>query len=221
LPPDTLGCVISRAQLLLYGGRYPDAWLGTEPEQVYEMIGWEDDRARSQLLRADAACRIGELDSMRQSLESAARWILHSGSVEHLCLYHLVRCRTAKKAGDIQAAQLAVDEGLHLARRCGLVLYHVELLSMRAELLMVSAEAVGAEDSAREAMGLASSSGCQFVWGVAEAGQLLGRALVRQGRLNEALAALEEVRSLRARIGDGRVRQTETLIESINLGHEH
>ena len=194
LPPDTLGCVISRAQLLLYRGRYPDAWLGSQPEQVYEMFGWEDDRARSQLLRADAACRMGELDSMRQSLESAARWILHSGSVEHLCLYHLVRCRTAKKAGDIQAAQLAVDEGLHLARRCGLVLYHVELLSMRAELLMVSAEAVGAEESARVAMGLASSSGCQFVWGVAEAGQLLGRALARQGRSNEALAALEEVR---------------------------
>ncbi len=91
---------------------------------------------------------------------------------------------------------------------------------MRAELRMVSAEAIGAEDSAREAMGLASSSGCQFVCGVAEAGQLLGLALARQGRSNEALAALEDVRSLRARIGDARVRQTETLIESINLGHE-
>ena len=220
LPPDTLGCVISRVQLLLYTGRYSDAWLGTQPEQVYEMIGWEDDRARSQLLRADVACRMGDPDSTRQSIESPGRWILHSGSVEHLCLYHLVRCRSAKKAGDIQGAQLAVIEGLHIARRCGLGLYHVELLSMQAELLMASAQAVGAEDSAREAMRLASSAGCQFIWGVAEAGQLLGRALARQGRSEEALAALEEVRSLRARIGDVRASQTEALIESINRGHE-
>ena len=54
---------------------------------------------------------------------------------------------------------------------------------MRAELRMVSAEAISAEDSAREAMGLASSSGCQFVCGVAEAGQLLGlRSPGRAGR---------------------------------------
>ena len=157
---------------------------------------------------------------MQIALDQAAAWVLHSGSVEHLCLYHLVRSRIAKRAGEGLAARLALEEGLHLANRCGLVLYHIELLSMRAELLMASAQAVGAEDSAREAMRLASSAACQFIWGVAEAGQLLGRALARQGRSEEALAALEEVRSLRARIGDVRASQTEALIESINRGHE-
>ena len=42
-----------------------DAWLPTEPEQLYEMIGWEDDRTRCRLYRAEVASRIGERSSRR------------------------------------------------------------------------------------------------------------------------------------------------------------
>ena len=114
-----------------------------------------------------------------------------------------------------RAAQLDVDEGLHIARQCGLGLYHVELTCVQAEMLLAGADAVAAEHAAREAMQLAAPSGCHFVWGFAEAGHLLGQALAQQGQLEEAALALEEIRSLRMQIGDLRAAQTESLIKAI------
>ena len=58
------------------------------------MFGWEDDRARCQLFRADVASQLGDGLGAKQSLDAATGWILHSGSVEHLCVYHLVRARS-------------------------------------------------------------------------------------------------------------------------------
>jgi hypothetical protein len=223
LPDQPLGCAIPRAQLLLYQGRSAPAWLAAEPEEIYEMIGWEDDRTRCQLHRAEAACRMDDTPSMARALESATRWVLHSGSVEHLCLYHLVRARIEKRSGDVRAAQLDVNEGLHLARQSGLGLYQIELLCVQAELFLGGAQAATllggsadpAEQSAREAVHLATAPDCQFAWGYVEAGHLLGRALLAQGRRKEAVSNLEAVQAVRVRIGDHRAGQTEALIKSI------
>ncbi len=214
LPSHPLGCVVPRAQIMLYQGLAAQAWIASESENVYEMIGWEDDRSRSRLYRAEAACRMGDTPSMTSSLEAAARWVLHSGSVEHLCLYHLVRARIAQKAGDLRTARLAVDEGLHLARQSGLWLYQVELLCVQTELLLSGGQSAAlllggapssdAVRSAQEAVDLASLSSCQFAWGEAEAGHLLGRALLSRGRTRDALEALEQALTLRLRIGHPR-----------------
>jgi len=214
LPPDPLGCVIPRAQILMYLGLTAQAWLSTLPEQVYEMIGWEDDRARCQLIRAEVACRMGDMTCATQSLERAAGWVLHSGSVEHLCLYHLVRSRVANRDGDVQAADHAVEEGLRMANPSGLGLYHIELLCVQAELLLNRAQAAAAEPPAREAVRLASAADCQFLWGAGEAGHLLGRALLAQNRADLARPILEKVRSIWLRLGDSRLKQTEALIKS-------
>jgi hypothetical protein len=197
LPGDALGCVIPRVQLLLYLRRTADAWVAKQPEEVYEMIGWEDDRVRCQLFRADVASQLGDGHGTAESLDDATAWILHSGSVEHLCVYHLVRARIAMRAQDFPAAQTAVEEGLHLARRCGLGLYHIELLAVSAELCLHESQPAAAEQSAREALGMACAAECQFRWGAAEAGQLLGQALMAQDRLVEGMAELEKARSLR------------------------
>jgi hypothetical protein len=212
VPADALGCVIPRVQILLYLGQSADAWLAKEPEQVYEMIGWEDDRARCQLFRADVASQLGDREGARQSLDAATGWILHSGSVEHLCVYHLVRARIAFRSQDFQPAQLAAEEGLHVARRCGLRLYLVELLSLRAELFLHELQPSAAEQAAREARALASAPECQFQWGAAAAGQVLGHSLLVQARLVEARHALGDARSLQRALGDPRVVQTERLL---------
>ena len=44
---------------------------------------------------------------------------------------------------------------------------------------------------------MACAAECQFRWGAAEAGQLLGQALMAQDRLVEGMAELEKARSLR------------------------
>ena len=149
-------------------------------------------------------------------LDSSARWVLHSGSAEHLCLYHLVRARLAQKSTDEGLAHRAVDEGLHLARQCGLGLYEIDLLCVQTELFLRAAEPAAAAESAREAHRLASSADCQFAWGAAEAGQLLGRSLIALERRTRLERFLTKFRTIRLRIGDFRAEQTEALIRSLD-----
>jgi hypothetical protein len=214
-PAAPLGCAIPTAQLLLYHGQAERAWLAAEPEGVYELTGWNDDRARGRLYVADACNRLGHGGHMARSLEDAARWVLHSGSMEHLCVYHLVRARIARRAGDASAARSAIDEGLHVARQCEFRLYQVELLCEQAELQLAGSCDTVAVRSARAAHELASSPDCLFVWGAAAAGHLLGVAMLACGRVEDARRTLEATLSTRRIIGDFRVEQTEALLRSI------
>src|SRR5260370_15249825 len=118
---------------------------------VYQDFGWEGDRARYQLIRAETARRLADPAGCFKHLVAAAGWILHSGSVEHLCLWHLLRARAARAVGDGAFARSAVAEGLHLSRRCGLGLYHIELLCEEAELFLGVGDVTAAEHSARAA----------------------------------------------------------------------
>ncbi len=216
LPSLPLGCAIPREQLLLFLGRISQMWIFEgQPEQVYEFIGWGDDLARCQLYRAETASLMGDQAESGLALRQAARWALHSGSVEHLCLYHLFRSRGFRRAGEAHLAWLAMDEGLHIARQSGLGLYLVELLCERAELLLNRSAAVEAEGPAREALRFASMVNCQFLWGAAQAGHLLGQSLIAQRRIEKAREVLEDALSLRVRIGDFRVEQTEILIKGL------
>jgi tetratricopeptide (TPR) repeat protein len=208
LPPDCLGGVIPRDQVLLYLGRPDRAWRSGVLEPFYEDIGWEGDRARCQLLLAEVARQQGDVGRDRPSLEAATRWILHSGSVEHLCLLHLVQARASRDAGDTETAQRAVAEGLHIARQCGLGLYHIELLCEQAELLLARADAPAAESFAGEALWRASATDCQFRWGEAEARHLLAQALAAQGSFDEARTLFEKTLALRRQIGDPRAART-------------
>jgi len=167
------------------------------------------------LLAAEAARRQADSALCRQHLDAASGWILHSGSVEHLCLLHWVRARAARGAGDSEAARRAVDEGLHLAHQCGLGLFHVQLLCEGAEVCLLRSDAARAEQLAREALQRASAADCQFLWGAAEAGHLLGQSLALQQRLLEACPLLEETLALRLRLGDPQAEATERLLTSL------
>jgi hypothetical protein len=215
LPADLLSAAPLRLQALLHLNRLRQAWQGDRFAELYHAIGWEGDRTRCQLLLAEVARRQGALS--REYLESASRWAIHSGSVEHLCLFHLVRARAAKDLRDSESAQRAVDEGLHMARQCGLVLYAIELLCVQAELSLTRLDAVAAEHFAAAGWERALAADCQYLWGAAQAGHLLGRALLAQGKLAGARPVLLRALSVRQRIGDPRSEETERLLESLRL----
>jgi hypothetical protein len=213
LPPDLLACTVPRNQLLLYLGRLGIARHTAGMEELYQHIGWEADRARHLLFLAEVARRRSDPDNSRKHLKEAAAWILHSGSVEHLCLMHLIQARAARDAGDYGAAKRAVDEGLHLARRCGLGLYHIELLCEQAEEFLATGDPTSAEPASRDALRRAAEPDCRFAWGEAEAGHLLGRALVALEDRAAAQEVLHNTLNLRRRIGDPRANQTERLLK--------
>jgi hypothetical protein len=214
-PPSLLGCAVPRGQILLYLGSLTQSRQIDQLDPLYQDIGREGERARTQLIAAEAARRQADTAACRHHLQAASAWILHSGSVEHLCLFHLVRARAASDAGEREAAQRAVIEGLHLSRACGLELYHIELLCMQAEINLTRGDAPAAEHVAREALWRATARDCRFAWGEAEARHLLGKALVAQQRLRAARAALKTACKLRRRIGDPRREETERLLESV------
>jgi hypothetical protein len=213
LPASILGCAIPRQQILLYLGLLRHVDRSAAFEDFYHEIGWEGDRARCRLLLAESARRQKDTTLCRSHLEAASVWILHSGSVEHLCLWHLVRSRAARQTQDSETAQRAVDEGLHIARQSGLGLYHVELLCEQAEVCLARADLPAAEQVAGAALERATAAECQFAWGAAEAGHLLGQALLLQNRKHEARAILNKTCDTRRRIGDPRVEHTEQLLE--------
>jgi hypothetical protein len=218
LPADLLGCAIPRDQLALYRGRLDPRRRPALMQGLYQEFGWEGDRARCLLLAAEAARRQNDLALCRQHLEAAGAWVLHSGSVEHLCLYHWVRARAARSEGDGATAGRAVEEGLHLARPCGLGLLHVELLCEGAQVSLMGGDPAGAERLARDALGRATAAGCQFLWGAAEAGHLLGQALAAQRRPREARPVLEEALAWRCRLRDPQAAATERLLAMLGPG---
>jgi hypothetical protein len=214
LPPDLLGMAVPRAHLLLFLGRLRQAWQEPWLDRFYGDIGWEGDRARLRLLLAEVVRRLADPEGCRRELDAASAWVLRSGSVEHLCLWHLVRARAERDFGDLKAARRAADEGVHTASQCGLGLYHVLLLNARAEILL-RADDETAEHSAREALARASDPSCRFGWGESEAGHLLGQALAARWNFGEARAVLADTLALRRRIGDPGADRTAALLERL------
>jgi ATP/maltotriose-dependent transcriptional regulator MalT len=198
--------------LRLYLGQLHRLGRSSLLESFYHDIGWEGDRARCQLFLAEAARRQADVQRCHQLVEAASGWILRSGSVEHLCLLHLVRSRAARVHGDHEQVRRAVEEGLHLARQCGLGLYLVELLCAQSEVWRDVGDLHAAEQAARAALQHASAAECQFMWGAALAGHLLGQALLDQQRLREACKFLEKTLSLRCSIGDPGAEATKRLL---------
>jgi hypothetical protein len=216
LPPDSLGCAIPRLQVLLYCNPAVIAGRADSLDGLYKQIGWEGDRARCRLLAAEAARRQGDMQLYEKLCYEASVWVFHSGSVEHLCLLHLLKSRALLGAARIAEAQRSVEEGLHLARRCGLELFHIELLCEGAEAHVLAANGPAAEHLSREALRIASAASCQFAWGAAAAAHLVGQSLAIQRRLAEARPFVEKALSMRRRLGDPRAIVSERLIATLD-----
>ena len=220
LPPQVLGAAVPRVQVLTYLGEYDRAWRSVSLEQFYGDVGWDGERARCQLLLAELARRQGDVARCADYFVAATEWVLHAGSVEHLCLFHLVRSRVARTKSLGRAAQSVVTEGLHLARQCGLGLYLIELLCEQAEVCLARDDPKAA-DWAAAALERASAADCRFAWGEAEAGHLVGRALLARGERQEARRFLEAALELRERLGDPRAADTERLLRSEGGGKDY
>ena len=131
VPADPLGCVVPRRSSCSIRAGPAMAWLATEPEDVYEMIGWEDDRARCQLYRAEAACRMddhGEHEPVARSGDRAGSCIPARSSTCAFITWSAPD-RDAKP-GFCGGDRMPWQKGCTWRCRCGLGLYHIELLNV-------------------------------------------------------------------------------------------
>jgi hypothetical protein len=100
------------------------------------------EKVRTRLVLAEIERREGRTAMALTALEREAPWIMRSGSVEHLCLYHLIRSRVLTDQGEYEAADSESREGLILARQCGLGLAHVDFLNLRCRLALTRARTI-------------------------------------------------------------------------------
>jgi hypothetical protein len=212
LPPECLAAVVPRALPRLYRGELHRVGRAADLTELYRDIGWEGDHARCQLIHAEAARRMADQSRSQARVGAVEKWVVNSGSVEHLVLLHLVKARLARTLGHSETAQHNVDAGLRLARQCGLGLYLLELLCEQAEVCLARADVAAAESFAAAALERATSPQCQFLWGAAEAGHLLGFALFQQGQMNKSRRHLEQVRTWRRQLLDPKLEATQQLL---------
>ena len=121
-------------------------------------------------------------------------------------------------AGDGEAAQGAVDTSIRLARQCGLGLYLIESLNEQAEICIARADYPAAGHFAATALERAKAPDCQFLWGAAEAGHLLGLALLHQGESVRAGHFLTQALAERRRLNDPKIEQTRQLLLALAGG---
>ena len=112
VPDLELGCPIALGQLYLYLGRPDAAVRASQLSDLYSDYGWEGDRARLQLVLAEAELQRFRTAEAHKFIEEATAWITHSGSMEHLAALHLTRARAARAQRD---RRLNHGVGLRLA----------------------------------------------------------------------------------------------------------
>jgi hypothetical protein len=105
------------------------------------------EQVRTRLVLAEIERREGRTEMALAGLEGEAPWIFRSGSVEHLCLYHLIRSRILTDQGHYEAADSGSREGLLLTRQCGLGLAHVDFLNLRSRIALARARSTPDQNS--------------------------------------------------------------------------
>jgi tetratricopeptide (TPR) repeat protein len=213
LPERSSDFPVPVALLHLYRGDVEEARTAAENEVAVSL--YKDDIARNKLILAECARRDGHLQRATELLDTASRWVLHSGSQEHLALMHLVRARIALDDKHIATAQAAIEEGLHTVQESDFVLLELDLLIEQARVYLDEGHLENAARYAQKAVDKAQNPDVGLVWAEAAAGQLLGEILKRMDRNTESIHVFEQTLALRKRIGDPNAVWTERALRSM------
>lgn len=203
---------------------YYGARVGT---MVSNLGSYKEQTVRCSLSLAEIERQAGHLDAARKLLQGSDGWIAQSGAQELICLRHLTSARIARSAGELSAAAAAIREGLHVARHCGLVLYHADLLLEQARCALRTGDPELAARAARHALNGtprhseapalhddlpedelamigAAHPLCGYRWAVGDGLALLGEALVRRGEIEEGVGTLRRALEVQEEVGDSR-----------------
>ncbi len=170
---------------------------------------YHDDVVRSKLVLAELARIKGHADRANEQLDELSKWILGSGSHEHLCVMLLFRARLELAQGTPARALSSVEEGIQIAREAEFKLWECELLVVQGRCH----EAMGKHDEAmmsfEEAMSLARQPSMRFVWGEIAALSAAAGILEKEGNTEQAAFQLRLLADLQNRVFDPRAKETE------------
>ena len=198
--------------------------------------GWNDLLPRCELVKAEVIGHRGMFDDAINTVQQALAGVAKNGTASWFCSYLLVRGRIHRYAGNLEEAESALLEGVDLAERCGFGLFLIDLLIELSRICLLrgqTGEAIRMSEYALHGtaglsrgysrpLGLAMDDlnmvscnrpECEYAWGGARAGEVLGEALLRERRNTEASATLGAALDLQKQIGDPRAEYTSRLLK--------
>jgi hypothetical protein len=166
-------CGIHHALFLVRLGRHEEAQQLSEQNRAVlcRVVGPDSpDVIGCDLLLSDLARQHGDSEKAHALLAEADKWARVRDAPELLCWSLLINARIAladSQAGDEKSSEakrkealVAIEEGLRIARDCGYGIHHIDLLTSRARIRLLQADADGAEHDARTALfGIPGSPG--------------------------------------------------------------
>jgi hypothetical protein len=142
------------------------------------------------LVLANIARLRSDLPGARKFLAAAQDWAIARDDKWVQGWAALVRARIERDADNVNAAQDAVNDGLHITRECGFGIHNIDLLLVQAELKLLRGDPDGAEqallialfdgihpppESGYPVLLAATDEECGYAWGISEGRYLLAQ----------------------------------------------
>jgi tetratricopeptide (TPR) repeat protein len=168
------------------------------------ILGLELNRhaLRWRILLASAYIVEGDLEGAEQLLKACLDWGNKTASHEIIAISKLNLAKLYVLQGKFSEAEGAFKSGRLVAEECGYRLHLVELLNVAAEAMLLKGNYEAALSFSERSYRMAASKECSFIWGVADALQVKGKAFQSLRMDEEAKKSLTESLEIYSKIRD-------------------
>lgn len=214
--------------LLMRLGRLDEARVVLEEtRELSKYFDFKIISARADVLIAELAFRVRNRQEAKLALDRVYSWASSAYDQEMVVAANLVSAWMALTDEDVPSAMHSLRDGLRVARECGHSIYWIDLKIAEGYANLALGNYSVAETCATQALSGqfqergevklhgARAEECGYLWGEADALQLLGEILLRSNRSHEALDRLLEAREIRVSLADAKLQDTEILIRSL------
>jgi len=137
-------------------------------------------------------------NSAWQKLKSAEARVVQSGSIEHLCLLHLIKAKLHLDKDEVANSEYEIFEGLELSTSARYRILKIDFLNEQARLYLSKNAPNKFIETIKSAIDLSTDSSCKYFWGALKAADLMIEAANiyskrEEGYLKEALSVFKEI----------------------------
>jgi tetratricopeptide (TPR) repeat protein len=170
---------------------------------------------RWRILLANAFIIEGDFEKAEQLLKASLEWGNRTSNQEILAISKLNLAKLYVLQRKFLEAERAFNSGRLVAEECGYRLHLVEFLNVAAEAMLLKGDYETAESFSEQGYRLATSKACHFIWGIADALHVKGRAFQSLRKDEEAEKTLTESLEIYKNIKDSNSLKVERLLQII------
>jgi tetratricopeptide (TPR) repeat protein len=195
--------------------------------ELSESLGFRIITARLDLMIAELAFRRGEVNDAVRSLDQVYNWASQAYDQEMVVAADVLSASIALSVRDLDGASRRLRDGLRVAEEGGYGIYWIDLKVLEGHMHLVANDFQRAYELGKHGLEGhrnrgerpnllgASSKGCAYRWGEADALQLIGQAQAGMGDRAKALKTLDAVIAIRRSLSDPRTDEAERLREEV------